>query len=288
MNVALIGPASPPDLHVMTFNVRRRLERLAWRSSDRWSVRRPRLAALLRLERPTVLGVQEALPDQASDVLEALGSSYRYVGHGRQPGPRGEGCPVYYDTERLELRDWRQVPLSERPDEPGSTSWGSVFPRIYVRATFRDRATSAEFVIVNTHLDAFSPRARLRGAQALHRLVTTESRPAVVLGDLNAGPSAPPWDALRFDGRLADAWTIADTRLTPEWATYNRYREPRPGRRIDGILVTSELEVRAIGINAARFGGGWPSDHLPVQAVLRMPAPAAPVSAPASAPDEEL
>jgi endonuclease/exonuclease/phosphatase family metal-dependent hydrolase len=273
MTAPLIGPVAAPDLQVMTFNVRRRVTGPTWPPADHWSVRRPRLEALLRQERPTVLGAQEVMPDQAVAIRDALGASYRFVGHGRRAGPRGEACPVFYDGERLELREWRQSALSDRPDDPGSTTWGNVFPRVVVHARFRDRATSREIVVVNTHLDVFSARARRRAAQELHRMVTDQPLPVVLLGDLNAGPTSAPWRLLLAGHELADAWTAAEALCTPEWGTYGGYRPPRPGRRIDAILVTPGMQVRRAGINAHRIGGGWPSDHFPVQAVVRLAAP---------------
>lgn len=272
MSAALLGPAAPPYLHVMTFNVRRRMNGLTWPPADRWSARRPRVEALLRHERPTILGTQEVLPDQATAIREALGASYRFAGHGRRPGPRGEACPVFYDDARLELRDWRQSALSDRPDEAGSTSWGNVIPRVFVQATFRDRMTSREVTVVNTHLDVFSARARLRAAGELQRLVAAESLPVIVIGDLNAGPDSAPWRALLSDGALTDAWTAAEALLSPGWATFGGYRAPRRGRRIDAILTSPDVHVRRAAINAHRFGGGWPSDHLPVQALVTIPA----------------
>ena len=276
MSDLLIGATEAPDLHVMTFNVRRRMGALTWPPADRWRIRQPRLEALLQQERPTILGTQEALPDQAVTIRNALGPGYRFVGHGRQrgpQGPRGEGCPVYFDAERMQLRAWRQIALSDRPDEPGSTSWGNVIPRVAVLATLRDRATGADLLVVNTHLDVFSARARLRAAQEIHRIVADQPLPAIVLGDANAGPDSPPIRALLDDGILTDAWTRAETHDTPEWSTYGGYREPRRGRRIDALLVSPDIRVRRVAINGRRIDGGWPSDHLPVQAVLQTLAP---------------
>ncbi|WP_101844783.1 endonuclease/exonuclease/phosphatase family protein [Zhihengliuella sp. ISTPL4] len=279
MIAPLLGTTSATELHVMTLNIRRDLGVLAWPPADRWSVRRPRLAALLRAERPDVLGVQEALPAQGAAVSAALGPSFRRIGHGRLPGPRGEGCPLFYDADRLELRAWRQVALSRTPDRPGSRSWLSVSPRVVVEATFADRRTGAAVTVLNTHLDAFSPWARLRQAQAVHDVAAASAAPVILLGDFNAPAGTAPWRSLEADGILRDAWTSAVSRRTPAWGTYGGYRPPRRGRRIDGILTSPALPVRRAGINARQYEGGGPSDHLPVQALINF--------APAAVPPEE-
>ena len=276
MTVPLIGPVDPPGLHVMTFNIRRRMDGLAWRRADRWRHRRPAARDLLTSERPALLGVQEAMPDQADDVLTALGPRYRFVGHGRGARRTGEGCPLYFDTERLELLEWDQTALSEHPHQPGSRSWGNPIPRIAVTARLRDRATGTSFLAINTHLDPFSPRSRLRSVDALRALVG--GGPAILTGDLNAGAESRTLRALLADESLKDAWTVAEHRLGASVGTFANYRPPRTGTtRIDWIVVTPDIAVERAGINARRFDGSWPSDHLPVQAVVRLGEESGPV-----------
>lgn len=271
MNAPLVGAMQDADLHVMTFNIRRRID-LTPRPADRWPRRRGPLKSLLRSERPDVLGVQEALPDQSDWVLASLGAGYRFVGRGRRAGGRGEGCPLFYDASRLTLLDWSQQWLSDEPDVEGSTTWGNLVPRVRVRAEFRDAASGSQFAVVNTHLDAFSRRARIRSAAELRRIASRSALPTVVMGDLNADPASRTVAELFDGGVLRDTWSTAEERATAEWGTFGGYRQPRAGaRRIDMIAVSAGVRVRRAGINARRFDGRWPSDHLPVQAMLRMP-----------------
>lgn len=270
---SLLGPAATPDLHVMTFNVRRRLDALAIRPADRWSVRRGRVRALLRSEQPHIAGIQEALPDQARTIGRSLGDRYRRVGRGRRADGSGEGCPLFYDAERLELLDWSQTALSDHPSVDGSVSWGNLIPRVLVVTRFADRETSSHFTVFNTHLDPFSRRSRELSAVEIRRRVLDEDVPALVLGDLNARDGSSTLDALLEGGTLRDAWASAARRETPEWGTFPNYRDPVAGAgRIDWIAVSSSVEVIRAGINARTFDGGWPSDHLPVQAHVRIPA----------------
>lgn len=270
---ALIGPTSAPALHVMTFNIRRRMLHVGSGSPDRWDRRAPYLRSLLRAEMPSLLGVQEALPGQAGFVTASFGSSYRAVGYGRSANRGGEGCPLYFDADRLELMEWGQDALSNNPRVPGSLSWGNIVPRILVRATFRDRATGIRFLAINTHFDQHSRWARIRSARTIRSLVAESALPAIVTGDLNTGEATAPVRELLAEGTLLDAWAVATKRLTPEWGSFTNYREPRVGhKRIDWIAVTPSLHVDSIGINARTYGGGWPSDHAPVQAVVRFDA----------------
>lgn len=264
----LIGPVAAPGLHMMTFNLRRRLV-MPSRRADRWMRRAPRLRALLQSERPSLLGAQEALSDQASFVRHTLGSSYRSVGRGRSADGRGEQCPLFYDTERLELLDWQQCALSDRPSVAGSSSWGNVIPRVYVAAEMRDRHTGGRLDVINTHFDHLSRRSRLRSAWTIRERVAASGVPTVVMGDLNTGAQSAPVAELLAEGALVDAWEVAEQRLTPEWGTFANYSAPRLDRkRIDWIAVTPSIGIQQMGINPRQYDGGWPSDHLPVQALM--------------------
>ena len=270
----LIGPVDPPGLHVMTLNVRRRMGSASLPPADRWSVRAPRVHTLMGTERPTLVGLQEALPDQASLVRDALGRAFRLVGQGRSATRRGEGCPIVYDADRLELVRWSQQALSDRPDVAGSRTWGNPIPRVLVSAVFTDRSTAHTFTALNTHLDPLSPRSRVRSAARIRDRAAAAGTPVIVTGDLNSGASSPPVRMLTADGgALRDTWAAASARLTPQWGTYARYRTPRlKGARIDWILVSAGVTVDRSAINAGRINGGWPSDHRPVQTVVRIAA----------------
>jgi endonuclease/exonuclease/phosphatase family metal-dependent hydrolase len=267
----LIGGARPPDLHVMTYNIRRRLPHVNPRSPDAWSDRRHLLRRTLATERPTVLGVQEALLDQALLIAEALGPSYRWVGRGRNADGRGEHCPLYYDTTRLALVSWRQLALSATPEVAGSRTWGNGVPRIAVLARFSDRATGLPLTVVNFHFDHLSRRSRVESARLVRELAAEAAGPVVVLGDANAGVGTLPFREIAGTATLLDAWSIATERLTPPWGTFSHYRAPRPGgKRIDWMLVSRDIEVRAVGVNTVRYDGSAASDHDPVQSLLRI------------------
>lgn len=269
-DAALLGPVPAPDLHVMTYNIRRRMPHIRRRSKDLWRNRRPLLRALLQTEQPTVLGIQEALADQVAVVAAALGPAYAWVGRGRNARGDGERSTIFYDTRRLTLDSFEQRALSDTPHRPGSRSWGNMLPRVVVTADFTDTATGRAFTVINTHFDHLSRASRTRSAAMINEMVIESGHPAIVMGDLNAGPRSPAVRILT-NGPLRDAWTVATTHLTPLWGTFSNYRRPKiGGKRIDWILVTASVTVHRIGVNVARVGGAAASDHEPVQAVVRL------------------
>jgi endonuclease/exonuclease/phosphatase family metal-dependent hydrolase len=255
---------------VATYNVRRPMPPLLSPPADRWCRRAPLLASALRRTRPAVLAGQEVVPRSATVIGQALGPGYRRVGAGRGAQGRGEGCPIFFDAERLRLRQWQQLALSDTPAVPGSRGWGNLFPRTLVTATFEDRRTDDVFSVVNTHLDVLSARSRMRSVELIRQLVQADADPTVVTGDMNVDASAPELRSLCRGGLLEDAWTRADERLTPSWRTFGGYRSPREGKGVDWIFVTSGLDVRAVAIEGRAESGGWPSDHLPMYAVIEV------------------
>ena len=130
-------------------------------------------------------------------------------------------------------------------------------------------ATRAEVAALG--VTAFAAPCDLAKAADIAAFVQERGIPAVVTGDLNADVRSASVRAL-FDGeRLTDARAVADVLLSPQWGTYAHYRRPRVGgRRIDAIAVTPGVQVRAVGANARTFDGVHPSDHLAVQAVIRV------------------
>jgi endonuclease/exonuclease/phosphatase family metal-dependent hydrolase len=270
-DTAVVGPVEAPGLHVMSYNIRRRLPRLMPHSPDRWVRRRPLLKRLLRAEQPALIGIQEALFQQAKSLRQALGEHYHSIGHGREANTGGEGCPIFYDSRRLRVLGWQQTALSDTPDVPGSTSWGNRVPRIVVNATVLDLATGEEFQAVNTHLDHRSRTSRLRAAEELRRIVQASPLPTIMTGDFNTDADTDPYDALTGHGLLVDTWDATEDRLTEVWGTFLDYRPPRhQHKRIDWILVTPGIAVRKAAINVTRYEGGWPSDHAAVQAVVEL------------------
>lgn len=265
----LIGPVEAPAVHVMTFNIRRRMPHLMRLSPDVWEHRKWLLRRLLGIESPTVLSAQEVMPDQAEWMLPGLGDHYRSVGAGRNADGSGEGTPIFYDVRRLRLTDWNQLALSDTPDRSGSRSWGNLVPRTAVSAHFTDLATGARFRVLNTHLDHLSARSRLRSVHMLQHMIEGQHEATVLTLDANTGAGARPYRELTAGGSLRDSWLITERRLTEDWGTFSNYRPPQRGRRrIDWILVNAGVAVHAAGINAVRVDGAAASDHEPVQAVL--------------------
>lgn len=262
-----IGPREAPDLHVMSFNIRRKVPFTPRDDPDRWSTRAPRIRAFLGREQPALLGVQEAMPQAVRLILRALGPSYRSIGYGRNSNKLGERTPIFYDSRRLRLETWMQLALSETPDVPGSRGWGNRIPRMVVSGLFTDLATGSSLHFLNTHFDHESQRARVRSAVMIAELV--RDVPAIITGDFNTDTHTSPYRSLVPP--LADVFEAAPKKLSAEWGTFPDYGAPTHDRkRIDWMLATPGIEIVSAGIDARGYPGNACSDHLAVQAVVRL------------------
>jgi endonuclease/exonuclease/phosphatase family metal-dependent hydrolase len=267
---ALAGPAAPSDLDVMTFNLR-------YASSigaNTWEQRRPAMRQLLRDERPDLLGTQEGLTFQLRDIRADLGGAYDYLGKGRDGGDLGEHMAIFFDATRLTPLRSGDYWLSTTPEVPASRSWDTAHVRMVTWVLFEDRRTGRRFYAVNTHLDNVSESAREHGAQLIvERLAALDRLPVVLTGDFNSPgeASSPVHRLLTGAGGLRDTWTSASSR-GPAYATIHNYQPLIPGgERDDWILTTPDVGAVAALANTYRLGDQYPSDHLPVQARLRLP-----------------
>ncbi|MBT2414503.1 endonuclease/exonuclease/phosphatase family protein [Streptomyces sp. ISL-12] len=266
--------AAPPErdagpLEVMSFNLRF----ASTTEPNSWAVRRPVTRALLRHERPHVIGTQEGLYQQVRDIEADLGASYDWIGTGRAGGSRDEFMAVYYDTRRLAPLEYDHFWLSDTPDVIGSNTWGGGSIRMVTWVRFRDlRDNGREFYFLDTHLDNASQNARARAAALIAQRIggLDASLPLVVTGDFNvAAHGNPVYDTMLGAG-LLDSWDAAAERSTL-YATFHGYRPLTPGGdRIDWILVTPGVTVHRAEINTYARNGQFPSDHLPVQASLTL------------------
>ncbi|KAB8165850.1 endonuclease [Streptomyces sp. 3MP-14] len=269
---AVIGPARGDRLHVVSFNIRMDAN-AAPGTPDSWADRRPVLARFLELERPTVLGVQEALYHQVKQLDGDLPAGYDWIGLGREGGGRGEFMGIYYDANRLEPLDFDHFWLSDTPNVIGSASWGNSVIRMVTWVRFLDRRTERAFVHVNTHFDHQSEPSRQRSAALVRERIEgfDPSLPVVLTGDFNTpAGSSESYRLLVTEGGLTDTWQTG-RQVTPDWGTFPGYGEPvRGGDRIDWVLTGGPVEVLRVAINTYRVRGRYPSDHAPVQAELRL------------------
>ena len=230
-----------------------------------WRKRRKEVVELIRDYNPDFLGLQEALPKQVAYLSQRL-EDHQFIGYGRDGrDTRSEASPIFYNNQKFELLNQKQLWLSETPNEI-SKGWDAALNRIMVYGKFKNRESGDLFHIINTHFDHLGTEARLRSAELLITFLQEENledRKVILMGDFNAGPDDAP---IRLLKRIVnDAQDIGQNVAAGPSGTFNGFDTTKPPlNRIDYIF-TKNLEVRRYQIIALRRKNGlYPSDHFPV------------------------
>ena len=262
--VAFYGALAAQDpgdgLRLMTFNIR---YGTADDGPNSWPNRRHLVAGIIARHAPDVLAIQEGLSFQLDELDDVL-SGYRKLGQHRDGGSGGEFSGLYVNESRVRVLQWGEIWLSPAPDSVGSRGWDAALPRMAVWVEIEERRGGAPVRIYGTHFDHRGQTARMESARLIAR--HAEGGPAaVVMGDLNAGEDSEPLSVFFGLG-----YRSAFSTLHPEneIGTFNGFRDPSGGGRIDHILLDPRLEPRRAEIVSDSVDGIWPSDHFPVMVVV--------------------
>jgi endonuclease/exonuclease/phosphatase family metal-dependent hydrolase len=249
-----------------------------------WDARRRVLVAGLRELNPDVVTLQEAITTDGYDqVTEILGPGY-HVFHQRGRSDDGGGASI---ASRWPIDVVREADL-HMDEVLYRSGWIGSLALVMI-----DVPKPIGPVLVVHHKPTWQSRAeRERELQAVASARAVEeilqgSQPHVVLaGDFDATPDAA---SIRFwtgrqslDGMSVyyqDAWEAVHGddpghTFTPENALRSDAWTPRPGRRIDYIMVRcgdhgASLDIRACELGFAHpVDGIWASDHFGVVADL--------------------
>lgn len=268
LTVACAVPGAQPDpgqdLTVMTFNIR---YGTADDGDHSWPFRRDLVAEIIERHAPDVLAVQEGLAFQLDELGDAL-EGYRKLGQHRGGGLEGEFSGLYINEGRIRVLEWGEFWLSPNSDSVASVGWDAALPRMAVWAEIETQAGGGRLRVYGTHFDHRGEQARVESA----RLIVRHARrgpPSIVTGDLNADESSEPFRAF-----LSGGYRSAYTELHPsrELGTFNGFRDPTGGRRIDHILLGQGVLALQAEILSDRIEGLFPSDHFPVVARIGLAA----------------
>lgn len=248
--------AEAAPLRVVSANLRLNV---ASDGDDAWPHRREAVARVL--DGADLVGVQEALPDMLDDLAERR-PELRRIGVGRDADGGGEASAILYRADRLDLLASGTFWLSETPEVAGSQSWDAALPRIATWGRFRDRASGATFVHLNTHFDHVGEMARQQSARLIaERLPALADGVAVVVtGDLNATPESAAYHTFAEAG-LLDAWLVSATPPAGPAGTWNAFGAFEGERRIDYVLVDGPARVRSVRTVEATIGDVLGTDN---------------------------
>jgi len=250
------------DLKVMTYNIRLSLE------SDKensWNNRKEDALALMSYYHPDYFGVQEAVPQQMTDIKTSL-KDYDYVGVGRDDGKnQGEYSAIFYDKNKLEVLKSGTFWLSETPEKP-SKGWDAAYNRVCTYAFFKIKKTGKQFLAMNLHFDHVGDVARVNSAKLiLEKLkeLNPKNLPLTLTGDFNLTDDSEPIKIISKS--LDNAFYHSKKPHYGPIGTFTAFDvNTVPKERIDYIFVKGFDVLSNRTINDRRENLLYPSDHFPV------------------------
>ena len=252
------GKKTDGDITVMSANVR------TWSPGDMgkrsWLYRADLVVKNIASVEPDIIGFQEVTKIHYAYLTENL-KGYENVIKYRDNSKFAESCPVFYNTERFELKDKGSFWLSDTPDVM-SKGWGAAYYRICTYTILTDKSTGKELVVFNTHLDNVSDEARINGITlVLEKIKQFGGLPSIIMGDFNADESSDTYKAATE--MFLDAKYQTDD--TDSGCTYQAFGTQLDRENIDYFMISKTgIKVNKFRIIDTTYDGVYPSDHFPI------------------------
>ena len=252
----------PVDIKVISYNIR-----LSTKSDgdNWWENRKQASINMINEEKPTIFGLQEALPVQVEYLAENL-PEYAYIGVGRDDGKqKGEFMAIFYRKDEVELLDGGTFWLSETPDTP-SRGWDAACFRSCTWTKLKMKSNGKIFAYLNTHLDHVGKEARKEGLALIAKRaqeIVSDDMPVFLTADFNAVTSNPIFEPVK--AIMKDAREEAPE--TDRRATINFYQpgnEDKADWIIDHIFFRGATSKTFKVLRDKNYGAPYISDHYPV------------------------
>ena len=149
-------PDTGLNINIMSFNIRCGTRQ---DGINHWIFRRDLVNEILQQYQPDVLGLQEALDFQISEIRAML-PVYDMVNMISSGDNKILHNTIFYDASRFILSEEGAFWYSDTPDNPGSKGWGNIIPRNCTWARLIEKASGQTFYFYNNYLDHLSERSR--------------------------------------------------------------------------------------------------------------------------------
>ena len=262
--------AGSDEIKIMSFNVRTKTSETD--PANNWDNRKAACVELIKDQRPSVIGFQEAQYTlQWSYLKEQLASIYDGYGVNRDTGDesgKGEVMGILYDKNTVEKIDSGTFWLSETPNTP-SKGFGANYSRNATWGLFKHIPSGKTFYYINTHLDHQVANAQIEGMKLIsqHFEKYKESYPVFLTGDLNitaANVALDPIESYMYNARYAAPSSYSDFKNT-----YNGWKVG--GKNIiDHIYCSNNLRVVEYHTIDDNYGVPFVSDHYPIYAIVKL------------------
>ncbi len=273
-SIGIISCIYAQSITVASFNMKYSIEENHEKDSvngQDWQRRGPVVASMIRFHEFEIVGTQECLLHQLTDLSEWL-PEYSYVGIGREDGEQaGEFSAILYNTNRFKVLEKGDFWLSETPEKP-SLGWDATCcNRICSWAYFQDVETDKRFYFFNVHFDHQGVVARKESSKLILSKIKdiAGNNPVVLTGDFNGSRDSEWYKTLANSEQLTDSYDEAKDPYANN-GSFNGFRPfPSSNSVIDHVFVTKQFSTLKWGILTDTYHGKFPSDHFPVMVKLK-------------------
>lgn len=264
--------AQQAEIKVVSYNIRFDTDS---DGVNAWQLRKGNFCKFLNELEPDVFGLQEVLQEQKL-YIDTYFADYKSIGVGRDDGKTlGEYSPIFYNQLKFALLSSGTFWLSQTPHIPGSKGWDAACNRVVSYAGLRDLKTGKQFFVFNTHFDHMGEVARRNSSLLLLAAVDSigSGFPCIITGDFNSTQSSEPYRIItdsKNPDHLIDSRLISIKNKGVDYS-YTGFKvngiEPE---LIDYIFVKKISKVTSFCIDNHNDGTYYPSDHLPVKAIIKL------------------
>ncbi|WP_226683190.1 endonuclease/exonuclease/phosphatase family protein [Sutcliffiella horikoshii] len=258
-----------PTYTVMSFNLRV----IVPSDPFNWDDRKHWIAETINAYTPDVIGTQEATIPMLEWLKDRFKESYEVYAVNRTVSTEvGEFSAVFVKKSRFTIGSKGSFMLSETPDIIGSMGWDAHCERI---CSWLELIPTGETQPVlrffNTHLDHMGKLARKEGLKLIRDEIrskdNTKSLPVILTGDFNDVPDSEPLAEVSSMESCYSCFTAEEKERS---LTFHAFEGGIKGDPIDYIFGTNGVEFLTVRIIRDSTDGGYPSDHYPVLAKVKL------------------
>lgn len=249
------------SLNVATFNLRFDTPN---DGENAWPNRLEFVKQLIAYHEFDIMGTQELLYSQITDLLEMEG--WAYTGVGRDDGlTGGEHSAIFYKKDRFRLMQSGDFWLSETPEHPSKGWDATCCNRLCSWGKFKDKKSGKISFVFNAHFDHQGIEARRQSGILIVEKIQEIAKglPVIFCGDLN---SIPETEQVQTIGTLlSDSYLVSMAAPYGPMGTFSGFKmDANLNERIDYVFVSKEIKVHKYAALTDFMNFRFPSDHLPV------------------------
>ena len=247
------------DIKLLSYNIQ------SWDVNER---RIKGIIDLIKRHNPDIICFQEVTIRWYSLLKKEFKNIYTFTGRDRFYGDKVQikrdferNC-ILFKKDRFRAIKCRTYWLGPDIYNP-SRFEGAFFNRIFTIAILKDLKSNKKIQVISTHFDDRFESIRSKQGVVLSNYFKNQTGSVILAGDFNSEPKENAYKSMKM---VAIDVGEEFNQLEPTWHTYDKY----PRERIDYMFKNKDVVVKSFTIVKDTYEGLPPSDHYPLECVIKM------------------